>query len=114
MISKMQSSTVFAAISHKGRQKDLEELQTAIVCDGYTISIYGEDTEEWKEAYANLGEKKLELSRHIELTLGFGGGLRAKLNNLEEDKIRTANKEARRKNRWESITYNSRRVRRRN
>ena len=61
--------------------------------DGYVISIFGGDTEEWQEAKLNLEEKKEELSNRIELRLGFGelGGI---MNNSEEDKIRDSGKES--------------------
>ena len=75
--------------------KPQEELQKEIEWDEYTISTYGEATKEWKEAKINLEEKKQELSRQIELSMGFGelGGI---LNNSEEDKIWKANGETRR------------------
>ena len=73
-----------------------EELQKAIECIEYTSSTYGEDTEEWKESDAKLEDKRQELSRQIELSLGFGE-LGRKLNNSEEDKIWTENEETRRR-----------------
>ena len=60
---------------HRFRTKkgeDQEDLQKEIECGEYTISTYGGDTEEWKEAEINLEAKKQELSREIELSLGFG------------------------------------------
>ena len=76
----------FCSDFERRKAKVREELQKAIGCDLYTISTYGEDTEEWEESNAKLGGKKNELSRHIELSWGFGG-LREKLGNSEEDKI---------------------------
>ena len=98
MISKMGNSTVSAVIPNreKRKEKHREELLKEIECDEYTISTYGGDTEEWEEANAKLEEKKRELSRQIELSLGFGE-LGGKLNNFEEDKIWTANGETRRR-----------------
>ena len=74
------------------QRKSQEDLQKEIEGGEYTISTYGEDTEEWEEANRNLEEKKQELSRQIELSLWLGG-LREILNNFEEDKIWNANKE---------------------
>ena len=71
-------------------------MQKEIGGDGYTISIYVGDTEEWKEAKVNLGEKKQELGRQIKLSLGHWE-LREKLNNFEGDKIWKANGGERRK-----------------
>ena len=73
-----------------------EELQKEIEGGEYNISTYGEDTEEWKEANAKLEENQKELSRQIELSLGFGE-LGGKANNFEEDKIWKENGETRRK-----------------
>ena len=76
----------FRIDSVQRKEKTQEELRTEIEGDEYTISTYGEDTDEWKEANAKLEEKKRELSRQSELSLRFGE-LGEKLNNFEEDKI---------------------------
>ena len=91
MISKMENSKVCASISNKER-KAQEELQKEIEGNEYTISTYGEDTEEWKDSNINLEAGKQELSRGIELSLRFGEFGR-KLNNSEEDKIWEASEE---------------------
>ena len=62
----------FRIDSEPRKEKVPEELQKEMECDEYTIATYEEDTEEWKEANAKLGEKQQELSRHIELSLGYG------------------------------------------
>ena len=68
MIPKMGEFYVFCIDFEQGKEKVQEELHRQIECDEYTISTYGEDTEEWKEANAKLEEKKRKLSRQIELS----------------------------------------------
>ena len=46
------------------------DLQKEVGGNGFDILTYGGNTEEWQEANANLEEKK-ELSKQIELRLGF-------------------------------------------
>ena len=77
-------------------EKAQEELQKEMEGGEYTISTYGKDSEEWKEAKSNLVEKKKELSRQIELSLSFVE-LGEILNNSEGDKIWKENEEVRRR-----------------
>ena len=53
------------------KEKVQEELQKEIEGGEYTISTYGVDTEEWRDANAKLEEKKHELSRKVELSFRF-------------------------------------------
>ena len=71
MISAMGEFYGFRSDFEQRKEKAHEELQKEIEWRRiYTISIYGGDTEEWKEANAKLEEKKQQLSRQIELILG--------------------------------------------
>ena len=72
MILKIGGATVFRSDFEQINGKVQEELQKEIEGNAYTIQVYWGDTEEWKEANAKLEEKKRELSRRIELSLGFG------------------------------------------
>ena len=102
MISEMGNSTVFAAISNKEKRKFKKnyrkQLEVANIPFG-PMGRYGR----MEEANAKLEEKKRELSRQIELSLGFGE-LREKLDNSEEDKIWGAHAEERRHGKLE-ISY---------
>ena len=53
-------------------EKVQEESQKEIEGDEYTIPIYGDDTEEWEESKSKLEGGSNQLSRQIELSLGFG------------------------------------------
>ena len=65
----------------------LTNLEKEVGINEFTILTYSANTDEWKEANANLEEKKKELSEQIELRLRFEE-LRAKLNAWEEGKFR--------------------------
>ena len=70
MISRVKGFTDYAAISNEGK-KIQEELRNEIESKEYAISTFGEDTEAYMEEKLNLGEKKGELSKKIELSCGF-------------------------------------------
>ena len=108
MISKMGNSTVFRSDSEQREGKFQEEWQKEIACGAYTISAYGEDTEEWTEANVKLEEKKRELSRRTELIFWFW---RIEGNWAILKKIKSGNhmKNQEDKKSWKSITRNSRR-----
>ena len=49
MILEMGNSTVFRSDFEQGKGNVREELQKQLEGNAYTISTYGEDTEEWRE-----------------------------------------------------------------
>ena len=65
--------TVFAMILNRRRKKTQEALTNEMGDKEYAIGTYGEETEEYKEAKMDLGEKNNELNKQIELSCGFGG-----------------------------------------
>ena len=67
------------------REKIQEELRKEMEDREYVIDTYGEETEEYKEAKMDLGEKQNELYRQIELSCGFEE-LRRGLDDFEEAK----------------------------
>ena len=58
MILKMGNFTVFAMILNK-RRRIQEELRREIESKEYIIDTYGEETEEYKEAKMDMGERKM-------------------------------------------------------
>ena len=92
------------AIPNKGRK--VQELRKETVSIEYGISTFAENTDEWQVAKLNLEEKQEELSKQIELSVGFGE-LGEIMNNSAGDKFWNANQESIRR---ESVESQSRAI----
>ena len=71
MIPKMKNYTVFASIPNKEKRKFKKNYRKQSNATNIPFDIW-EDTEGWEEPNAKLEEKNHELSRRLELSLGFG------------------------------------------
>ena len=88
-------------------------LQKDVGSDGFAILTYGEITEEWKEANANMGARRKELRNQIELRMALGE-LGEKLNSCGEDNIwKASGGDNRKEEVGGDFTDNSRGMRRR-
>ena len=86
MVAKMGNSTVSAVISNVEKRKSEKNYRKQSDAIYIPFRPMEKIRKNGKNRMQNWGGKKNELSRHIELSWGFGG-LREKLGNSEEDKI---------------------------
>ena len=66
MASETKNCTGFAEFRTE-KDKIRTDLGKYIESNEFTILTYGENTEEWKEANANLEERRKEISNQIDL-----------------------------------------------